>query len=149
MLGVSEDEYLRMQREMFFDKKFAASLEGAGSDTSAAKASADALSMASLSSSRVSAPGPSDGARVAGPSVALAFCLAAASSMFNGPDVAWWAQLRGFFSATKGYDIRVPGSLPSPPRNQASTQNTAQSMDPPSPPPRSQASRQKTAQANL
>ncbi len=30
MLGISEDEFLRNQREMFFDKKFAASLEAAG-----------------------------------------------------------------------------------------------------------------------
>ena len=30
LLGVSEEEYLRMQREMFFDKKFSASLEAAG-----------------------------------------------------------------------------------------------------------------------
>ena len=30
MLGISEDEFLRMQREMFYDKKFAASLEAAG-----------------------------------------------------------------------------------------------------------------------
>ena len=30
MLGISEDEFIRMQREMFFDKKFAASLEAAG-----------------------------------------------------------------------------------------------------------------------
>jgi len=29
LLGLSEDEYIRMQREMFFDKKFAASLEAA------------------------------------------------------------------------------------------------------------------------
>jgi hypothetical protein len=29
MLGISEDEFLRNQREMFFDKKFAASLEAA------------------------------------------------------------------------------------------------------------------------
>ena len=30
MLGMSEEEFIRMQREMFFDKKFAASLEAAG-----------------------------------------------------------------------------------------------------------------------
>ena len=30
LLGLAEDEYVRMQREMFFDKKFAASLEAAG-----------------------------------------------------------------------------------------------------------------------
>jgi hypothetical protein len=32
LLGLSNDEYLRMQREMFTDKKFMAALEGAGSD---------------------------------------------------------------------------------------------------------------------
>ena len=30
LLGVSDEEYLRMQREMFFDRKFSASLEAAG-----------------------------------------------------------------------------------------------------------------------
>ena len=30
LLGLSEDEYIRMQREMFFDKKFAAELEAVG-----------------------------------------------------------------------------------------------------------------------
>ena len=30
MLGISEEEFLRMQREMFFDRKFMASLEAAG-----------------------------------------------------------------------------------------------------------------------
>ena len=33
LLGLSQDEYLRMQREMFSDKKFMAGLESAGSDT--------------------------------------------------------------------------------------------------------------------
>ena len=33
MLGISEDEFLRNQREMFFDKKFMASLEAAGAGT--------------------------------------------------------------------------------------------------------------------
>ena len=32
LLGLSQEEYLRMQREMFTDKKFMASLEGAGQD---------------------------------------------------------------------------------------------------------------------
>ena len=36
MLGVSEDEYVRMQREMFFDKKFATKLETAGAEDPAA-----------------------------------------------------------------------------------------------------------------
>ncbi len=31
MLGISEDEFVRNQREMFFDKKFAATLEAAAS----------------------------------------------------------------------------------------------------------------------
>jgi hypothetical protein len=30
MLGISEDEFIRMQREMFYDSKFTASLESAG-----------------------------------------------------------------------------------------------------------------------
>ena len=30
LLGISDEEYLRMQREMFFDRKFSASLEAAG-----------------------------------------------------------------------------------------------------------------------
>jgi hypothetical protein len=29
MLGISEEEFLRMQREMYFDKKFMANLEAA------------------------------------------------------------------------------------------------------------------------
>ena len=36
MLGISEDEFLRNQREMFFDKKFAASLEAAAAGGGAA-----------------------------------------------------------------------------------------------------------------
>jgi hypothetical protein len=32
LLGLSQEEYLRMQREMFTDKKFMAALEGAGQD---------------------------------------------------------------------------------------------------------------------
>lgn len=42
MLGVSEDEYLRMQREMYFDKKFAASLEGAAAGGAGGDAGGDA-----------------------------------------------------------------------------------------------------------
>ena len=32
LLGLSEDEYIRMQREMFYDKKFAAKLEAVGTE---------------------------------------------------------------------------------------------------------------------
>ncbi len=43
MLGISEDEFLRNQREMFFDKKFTASLEAAASGEAGAEGEAGGL----------------------------------------------------------------------------------------------------------
>jgi hypothetical protein len=43
LLSISDDEFVRMQREMFFDKKFAASLEAAGQAPEAAGGDAGGL----------------------------------------------------------------------------------------------------------